>query len=89
VIDCICGEKISEQKLREHVKEHHEINAIKAFMTVHFKNRDLIVPDSWECTKCRRLKNKETMFISENAGIEHIKDEHFNEAVKEFVDSLK
>jgi hypothetical protein len=89
VIDCICGEKISQQKLRKHIEEHHEMNAIKAFMTAHFRNTDHIVPDSWECKKCRHLKNKEIMFISESTGIDHVKDEHINEAIKEFEDSLK
>jgi len=89
VIDCICGETLSEQKLRRHIKEQHEMNAIKAFMTTHFKNTDNIVPNSWECMKGRHLKNKETVMISEETCIKHIKDEHFNEAIKEFKDSLK
>lgn len=89
MIDCICGEKIPTQILRKHVKENHETNVIKMFMSAHFKNPDLNVPDSWECMKCRHSKNKETVLVSEETCIEHIRDEHFNEAVKEFEGSLK
>jgi len=89
VIDCICGKKIPAEELRKHVRENHEMDAYKAFITNHFKNPDPKIPDSWECTKCRHLKNKETILISEETGIEHIKDEHFDEAIKEFADSVK
>jgi len=89
VIDCICGEKIPAEKLRKHVKENHEMDVYKAFMTNHFKNTDPKVSDSWECTKCRHLKNKEIVFLSEDTCIEHIKDEHFDEAINEFADSMK
>ena len=89
MIDCICGEKIPKQKLSRHVKEKHEMDAFKAFMTTHFKNPDLKVPDSWECMKCRHSKNKETVLISEDTCIEHIKDDHSNEAINEFKESLR
>lgn len=89
MIDCICGEKIPEQKLRRHVKDIHEMDAYKAFMTSHFRNPDPKIPDSWECTNCRHSKNKETILISEDTCIEHIKDKHFDEAIKEFADAVK
>lgn len=88
MLDCTCGEKIPDHKLRKHLKEDHQTQVIKAFMTTHFKNRAR-VPDSWECMKCRHSKNKETDFISEESCIQHIKDEHLNEAVDEFADGLK
>lgn len=89
VKDCICGEKIPTQKLHKHVEDNHEMGAYKAFMTGHFKNPDPKVPDSWECTKCRHLKNKEIVLISEDICIEHIKAEHLDEAINEFADSIK
>jgi hypothetical protein len=46
-------------------------------------------PDSWECTKCRHSKNKETSFLSEDSCFEHIKEDHFDAAIKEFADGLK
>lgn len=89
MIDCICDEKIPEQKLRQHVKENHEMDAIRSFIKAHFINPDPIEPDSWECMKCRHSKNKETILVSENTGVDHIKNEHLNDAIKEFESSLK
>ena len=65
------------------------MDAFKAYMITHFKNPDPKVLDSWECMKCRHSKNKETVLVSEDTCIEHIKDEHFNEAIKEFEGSLR
>lgn len=89
MIDCICDEKIAEQKLRQHVKESHEMDAIQSFVKAHFINPDPNVPDSWECMKCKHSKNKETILVSENTGVEHIKNEHLGDAIKEFESSLK
>ena len=89
MIVCICDEKTSEENLYKHVKEDHEMDAFKAFMTTHFKNPDPRVPDSWECMKCKHSKKMETDLISEESCMEHIKNAHFNEAVNEFADSLK
>lgn len=46
LIDCICDEKIPEQKLRQHVKENHEMDAIQSFIKAHFINPDPKEPDS-------------------------------------------
>lgn len=39
--------------------------------------------------KCKHARNKETILVSENTGVEHIKSEHLDDAIKEFESSLK
>ena len=63
--------------------------AFSGFLKTHFKNPDPKVTTSWECTKCRRNLNKEIIFVTEDSTFQHIEDMHLNEAINEFVRTLK